>query len=392
MRFCLFIGVFLFIFLSTPVAAKIGITKVGSFSSIILVTLFFAKFFADTENKLLSIFRAEFNIIIAGFFILVMKIVLGQLEQTNQVIFLIIVPMFISVLLGTQTNDNRRMIQVLILFFFVLECSLAIYERITLNIVFPSSNESDIFLIKDWAFRSTSFLGHPLNNALCVSVIMGFILCSNIKSIHKISYLMLGFVSLLCFNARAAVLIWMFLLTVHIVKIIFDIKTKQRARIFLGFFLIFLFYSVSKLILDYGIGSRVAKEAILDGSANTRLNVFDSFKYINKEDLIFGDASNYLIVMKKLAAGGIENSYIVLIVDFGIFMTLILILLYHKLISRFLNNYSLYDKLIIVCSFLLLGSSNNGLASSVPWGFFILCFYAFTKFDGNIKNVIGRVN
>jgi hypothetical protein len=149
---------------------------------------------------------------------------------------------------------------------------------------------------------------------------------------------------------------------------------------------------MSKLIIDYGIGGRLVNKFILDGSSNTRLNVMDAFKYIKRDDLLFGDGSNYLIIMKKLAAGGIENSYVVFIIQYGIFMTLILIVLYHNLISRFLNRYSLYGKFIILCSFLFLGSTNNGLASSIPWGFFILCFYSFTNFDSNIKSVIGPIN
>ncbi len=391
MKYFLFIGVLIYMFLSTSVAAKIGIIQVGTFSSLILVILFFHKFFTDTKNKLFSVFKAEFHIILSGIFIILIKIVLAQVEQINMVIFFIIFPMFVSILLGSQSNSNRKIIQNLILFFFILECSLAIYERITLTNMFINLKNEEIYSVEDWGFRSTSFLGNPLNNALCVSLIMGFILSSKLKLSHKSLYLIIGFFSLLCFNARAAILIWMFLLIIYAIKILIDKKTKIKVKVLFSVLFALLIFSIYTLILDYSIGGRVVKSEILDGSAQARLSVMDAFKYINRNDLLFGDANNYLIVMNKLAAGGVENSYIVFIIQYGILMTLILIILYYKLISRFLKHYSLYNKFILLCSFLLLGSANNGLVSSTPWVFFILCFYSFTKFDVNMKSYLKQI-
>jgi len=117
MKYFLFFGVFIYMFLSPSVAAKIGIMQVGTFSSIILVILFFIKLLNDTKNKLFVTFKEQFNIVLLGLFIIIMKIALGQAEQINTVIFLFIVPMFISVLIGTQNISNKKTIKNLILFF-----------------------------------------------------------------------------------------------------------------------------------------------------------------------------------------------------------------------------------------------------------------------------------
>jgi hypothetical protein len=377
MRYLLFIGILTYMFLSTSVAAKIGIKQVGTYSSLITVFLFAVKFLGDSKHKLFNKFKEEFHIILIGFFLIFIKIFLGQSDQINQILFFLIVPMSLSILLGVQNISNKRVIRKLILFFFITECFLAIYERWSLTNVFPYANDMDDSAIVDWSFRSSGFIGHPLANALCVSTIMGFILTTPMKLVYKLFFLILGFVSLLCFNARAAIIIWILLATIYLLNLIRDKKTKKTVSLLLVFFLISAIYFVYSIIVDYGLGGRIVKEDINDGSAQTRFEVFDAFTYIDKSDLWFGNAANYIPVMHKLGAGGVENSYIVLIMNYGIFIFIILSLFYYYLIKRFLKDYSLYYKFIILTSFLIVGSTNNALASATPWGFLILCFYAF---------------
>lgn len=394
MKYLLFVGILIYMFLSTTVAAQIGIKEVGTYSSLIIIFLFLVKLLGNSNHKLFNKFKEEFHIILFGFFLLFVKFFLRQSDQINQVIFLIIVPMTLSVLLGTQNISNRNIVRNLILFFFIMECLLAIYERFSLTNTFPSGNEIDETIITDWNFRSSAFLGHPLANALCVSTIMGFILTTPISLVYKLFYLFLGFVSLLCFNARAAILIWILLATIYLLNLIRDRKTKKNVSFFLFFFLIAAIYFVYSIIVDYGLGGRIVKESINGGSAQTRIEVFDTFTYIDNSDLWFGNSANYIPIMNKLGAGGVENSYIVLIINYGIWIFVILLLLYYYLIKRFLKDYSLYFRFIILSSFLLVGSTNNGLVNIMPWGFLIMCFHCFPfigedqiKSKFNIRNM-----
>ena len=89
--------------------------------------------------------------------------------------------------------------------------------------------------------------------------------------------------------------------------------------------------------------------------------------------------------MHKLGAGGVENSYIVLIINYGVPLFIVLFILYYFLIKRLLKKHTLFNKVIIISSFILVGSTNNGLAASTPWGFFILCAYSF-PFLEKIRN------
>ena len=119
MKYLLFIGMLTYMFLSTSVAAKIGIKQVGTYSSLIIVFLFAVKFLGDSKHKLFNKFKEEFYIILSSFFLVFIKIFLGQSDQINQIIFFLIVPMSLSILLGVQNISSKRVIRKLILFFLL---------------------------------------------------------------------------------------------------------------------------------------------------------------------------------------------------------------------------------------------------------------------------------
>lgn len=378
-NYILLLAIVLYLFLSTSVARVISIEQVGSTSSFLFVLIFLPIFFKLNGNKLLKIYKEEITIILIASVIIFIKVFLGQVFQINAVIFILIIPMFISIIMGQQDYYNRTMCRNIILFFFILECILAIWERISLINLFPYEDELDYILtIEEWSFRSSAFLGHPLSNALAVSSIMGFILISSINPIVKPFYLLLGFISLLCFNARAAILIWILIALIYFYNFIRTNGTNLKSILLVFICIGGFFYFFYTLIIDLGFGGRLIQSEVLDGSAQTRLGVYDAFSYINNYDLWFGDARNYIPVMKKLGAGGVENSYIVLIIQYGVVPTIILFFLYYKLIKRYFKNYTFYQKSIILISFIIAGSTNNGLVSATIWGVFILCIYSFS--------------
>lgn len=90
--------------------------------------------------------------------------------------------------------------------------------------------------------------------------------------------------------------------------------------------------------------------------------------------------------MNKLGVGGVENSFIVLIINYGVIMFILICIIYFFWLKRFLKPYTLFNKFIILSSFLLVGATNNGLASSLPWGFLILGFYCFPFVEKKQRN------
>lgn len=378
MKYLLFAGILVYMFLSTTVALKIGVKTVGTYSSFIIVFLFFFKLIGDINHKLIVKFKEELRIILLALFIIFLKIFLGQLNQIQQVLFFFIVPMMLSIVLGTENKYNKQVIWKLILVFFIAECLLAIYERIFFTNVFPeANNEGYEIFFEDWGFRSTAFLGNPLANALCVSTIMGFIIISSMKLTFKLLLLTIGFISLLCFNARGAALIWVLLTVIYFISILRSKTTKNGLKVALLLFFVVAVYFIYFAIVNYGLGGRLLNEKIIDGSALARVGVFDAFSYIDVNEFWYGNSESYIPIMHKLGAGGVENSFIVLIINYGVILFIFLCFAYLFWLKRFFKHFTLFNKFILLCSFLGVGSTNNGLVSPAPWGFLILCIYCF---------------
>lgn len=240
------------------------------------------------------------------------------LNPYNPLFFFLAVPMMISMLVQIQSVQTKQKIAKIVLFFFVIESILAIYERITNTNTFELNIIDDITSIdfESWSFRSTSFLGHPLNNALCVSIMMGTILVSKINEKYKFIFLIIGFLGILSFNARGATLVMSFIIIYY-----FYLSYKKYGRqIYYKTLLVlasiigvsFFYYIITSTSLG---GRLMNNDKIIDGSAQARLDVFEAFNYFSGKDFLFGNQSLYVPIMEKLAQGGIENSYIVKITN-----------------------------------------------------------------------------
>ena len=103
-----------------------------------------------------------------------------------------------------RTRNIWKTIFYVFLSFYILECSLAIIERIfSTNLPILRVGESlwkGIDTAEDSSFRSEALLGHPLQNALIVISAMSFILVSKLSINWKFGLWGLGFLALLCFN------------------------------------------------------------------------------------------------------------------------------------------------------------------------------------------------
>lgn len=123
-------------------------------------------------------------------------------------------PMMVAICLQYETNKNITWLRKLLLLFFIVECGLAVYEKIVGVNVFPDLTDSMTaeqlmyYNPEDWMFRSGSLWGHPLANAMIVVVFMSFMVISNIKLQYIIPLVTRGYISLYCFNARGGQLSW----------------------------------------------------------------------------------------------------------------------------------------------------------------------------------------
>ena len=376
MKYLLYIGAFLYICMTPSVASKFGINTIGTASSFIMLVMFLYYALITKTDYIFKRFKEEFTLYAIALILIILRFLINGSEGAKQVFFFLVVPASFSILLGLQNLNTRKGLIVLIIAFFVAECALAIYERTTYTHLFPLRDKA-VLNEDDLLFRSTAFMGHPLTNAITVSIIMGFIATSYFNQISKILLLLLGVVALLCFNARGASLAWLVIGGIYLINYFktHRIKVSNVTMIIVGITIIS--GVISALIFQYGLGGRLTSEKIMDGSAMSRLQVFAAFNYVNTRDFWLGDQTNYVPIMKKLGAAGVENSYIVMILNYGMIMALILFFAFFLFIKSLLSKTSFLTKTIIVLSFIGVGSLNNVLALDIPWSLFILCAHSF---------------
>lgn len=390
MKRWLYIGIAIYLFLSTTTAAALGVKQVGTASSITLIGIFLIKLLdRNGRNFINKGLDEDFNILKACIGIIIIRFLAGDNSGITQILFFMTVPIAVAMLVGIQPVDVKANIRKIVLFFFFAECALAIYERAFMVNIFPYIEENDVFELdlEDWMFRSTAFLGHPLVNALVVSTILGFILASGYSLKFKMISFGLGFIALLCFNARGAILAWLLIGSIYVVSII---KENKKNRLLVLAVIAAVVCGILYLVLGTDLGGRIThQDKVIDGSAQSRFDVWIAFDYISTSDLLWGNPSNYGRIMKILNAGGVENSYIVLIINFGLVMFTLLGISLFLFIKKHIRKYTFLQKAILIMSFILVGSFNNSLAGAPAWIAFFLC--AKTFYSESESRFINRI-
>ena len=378
-KYFIYISLFLLLFLTNSVALKIGIKTVTTYNTTLLLFTFLILILSKDMKVILSNSKTELFGILLCIYIFLWKYFLNQFEQIKSSLTFLFIPIILSLVLENYNINFRKSIKNLLIFFFLIETSLGIVESLFNFNLFPTIYEQNLYLegVKG-EFRSESLLGHPLNNALCVSIMSSYILIDYSSIYKKIFFVSLGFFSILSFNARAASIIFTLILVIYLIN---NFKNKLNLRSLIVTLIIFfsstlLFYFLNT---NYGIGGRLFNSEILDGSSKTRIDVINAFKFINSTVFWFGDSSNYIYVTNKLGAGGVENSLIVLLINYGLIISVLILIFFIFFFRKKIKNLSNVDSLIIFLSFIVLGSTNNGLVSVDPFIFFILFSHSFSN-------------
>lgn len=267
--------------------------------------------------------------------------------------------------------------------FYLVETLLALYETASGHTVFGYLGKSEqLEAFEAAVFRSTALMGHPLYNALIVSLAMAFFLTSRLKNKYKISLWLIGFASILCFNTRGSIAVNVLMFLVFVFKeLFFNKKISGNKKITLIAVASCVFLFGAYLIFVAGLGGRLfALDLQDDWSAQTRIDVWRIFNYVDIDTYIFGCSSDQILsLMHKANLIAIENFWIDWLLRFGIIFFALYLWLFGRLFVRLFKNYKKFDYLYIVGSFLLVASVNCSLSSSFIAVFlFLVCCIIFT--------------
>ena len=287
-----------------------------------------------------------------------------------------ILPIFLSNYLKNFKDIKFKLIaQKGIVVFYCVVCGLALVERL-LSVNLLASNIG----VSEEGFRSWALCGHPLANALLISIAMSFILLSDMK--RKLELFFLGMVALLCFNTRSSMMYWA---AAAVLYYFYLVKSHNKLSKKYFYYLMFAGVAVTVLMVCFGFGNRIITMGAYDeSSAAVRVAIFDIFNYYPLSDFKFGfPAKDILMLQYRSGIDGliIENYWLLFLLRFGYIFTSVLSALMLTFMWKNLKGRKLFDIFYILAAFLMVSSTNNSL--STPNNgillFFVLCAFAFSN-------------
>lgn len=332
--------------------------------------------------------KYEYRLLMILFILICFMIVMEHDNVYGMIINSLLLPILVSIVIPKDRysicNYNiARNIRKIIYSFFIIECGIAIIERLYLINIFPLAGSGISMLENGFkgSFRSTALHNHPLQNALCVSIIMSFVLVTYNKEIKKMLIIILGYISILCFNTRSSIVGWVLLFIIYIIyNIFFEKKKTALAKyglvVFAGIIVVFIIW----IITTFSLGDRIINLGLFDNSsAYERIKIWDIFRVYSIMDFLLGvSSSTAKTITSSVGVVVVENYWLVFLLRFGVIFLLFIAIYYAGLIKKLLNGYSSFQKYFVIICFLFISSTNNSLASAAPaLVLFIVCCYIF---------------
>lgn len=374
-----FVILFLLLFMGENVVTKIGI----NYNQYLMSLAFIAFPLSLKRFREIVKIKSQFFLLtylIANFCI--SAFVIGGEGAKWSPILLLGAPLLFSIF-PFYTHINQQFIKIVFFFliaFFLTEVLIAIFEKIQGSAIFGWSNNNSIFLVlgSGTDFRSVALLGHPLQNALVVSILMSFILTSPLKKKYRYILWMLGFISILCFNTRAALVGNILIFIFYYIN---NVKRTNRnhllSNVFVGMGCIFL---GTYLILFTELGGRLMEMGLFDeNSAQVRVDIWSIFDYFPLKDFLWGMSPSIKnIILYKTGLYATENFWIDWIFTYGIIFLIPFVTLYYYWLRYLYVGYSRIVVIITLSTFLLIASTNNSLSVTfIPILLFLICIKIF---------------
>lgn len=315
-------------------------------------------------------------LLILAFLILLFKWSVGQ-NYIYHVFRLLFIPALVFICFDHLSRKQSTTLRWIMILFYVLFCVIAITEKILSRHFFPVSTDIEWHQSIGY-FRSNSIFWHPLSGAFFVAFFMVFVAVADFKKKYfQIFLFFLGYIALFCFDGRSAILVATFILLPYFLWKLYKVAGERRWMIIFG--IVVMLSGVIFLITETSLGTgRLMGEELMDSSGQTRLDVFNFYKhYKHQDDFLWGNPGNYQYMMERLGAGGVENGVITLILEYGVFFTPIILLLFFLLQYRSLSVFTNFEKWMLLIVFFGLGSTNPNLASGIFWSLWVFAYYTF---------------
>ncbi|MEZ2329815.1 VpsF family polysaccharide biosynthesis protein [Mesorhizobium sp. RCC_202] len=261
--------------------------------------------------------------------VLLVVVVLRQRPGMAGMIDTFVTPALLVLMLGEDDEKTFARLQVVVHTVMTVNALLALFEFATKHLVFPYRFDGVVFVNDP---RSTALQGHPLSNAT-VTAIYVLALLSGSRSLK--TPLRLGLVGLQCaalvaFGGRSAMVVTILLGGAYM--FIRGIAQLRTGRVnLLAAALVVMLCALLPLAVAlagyYGFFDALLTRFVSDnGSANSRIQMFDLFNQLELRDIIVGPDIDLLESLRRISGleQGVENPIIRMTLYQGAFFTLLI--------------------------------------------------------------------
>lgn len=278
----------------------------------------------------------QITILFSILYFFINRVLLSRSASFGFLVNILYEPIILLSILLTVSERTRLFLKRALICFFVIECTVGIYEAITQQLVFMRN--TDIFEIGEFgvvSIRAYSLHGHPLSNAALVVPLSVFILFSDMKMKYRYSLFLLGFIAVFAFNTRSALL---FMIFTFIIYCIYNLRTSIWKTIFaISIIVIPFVIMVLPYLENIGLGNRFSIAINNDdGSSMARFIILARFYEMNWVDIMLGISPEEIIAMLKTTGlVAVENSILNVFLAWGIPFALVYFACMYKMFVKF---------------------------------------------------------
>lgn len=374
--------VFIAIFLNTNFGRSFGISHV-LITVLSPLAIYCLWLLSEKGIKKNSVSKTTFSIILISLLIFLYKASIDQF-LLRDITTLAILPSIFILAFERLTFAQKEILRKILVLLFLFECGVAFYERFTLQILFVAEDSFTMLSPSGeiWSFRASGLFGHPILNSMITSLMMLFIMLSDMNTSKKLFLFSIGFVALLCFNSRAGIV----LIIILSAPLIFRMTKKEKltSRLLIFFLLSIAIVLSIWVMLNTNLGGRLLglyennSGFFQDESAQTRLETIYIFMELIDKEVLWNGIEDYSWLNMYDRGYIIENGYVAFLLKYGIIFGSVFLFFLIRLHFKLLKQYPKFERAILLIGFYGFAFTNPHLANGTVWLLFIYSYYGFS--------------
>jgi hypothetical protein len=342
----------------------------GSYLLLIAGALSFRKVLSRTPKRANPLFWAAISLMLACVAGVFLNVIRGNGNVTFVVDSLFVAPVSLFAIANLSIRQQSLIGHILIAI-ILMNGGVSIVEMMLHRQILPEVHADVGYFGIDNIFRPKGLFGHPLSTGVIATAAMPTIFILVRDFLWKWIFVILMAVSVAIAQARVATIASaLILVMLAVLSLNKDIKSgvvSARTVVVALTFSALIIPAIIWALYSTGRFERLLLGTNDDNSAVARVVIYDIFNFMTPSEFYWGmhiDRAT-MLASSFLHIDSFESVVVVFVLAFGLYFTIVFILLiYYFVISISLGS-SLYVKVSVII-YLILASTNNALATAGP--------------------------